>query len=102
MFWAPVSSKRSMSGLSYTSSNSQASKRNQRSRFVFPTKATRSAIYTADIVVEGQVVVELKCVERLLREHMAQCINYLKASGLRVALLINFQRPRVEWKRIVL
>ena len=31
-----------------------------------------------------------------------QCINYLKASGLRVALLINFQRPKVEWKRILL
>jgi GxxExxY protein len=32
---------------------------------------------------------------------MAQAINYLKASGLRIALLINFQRPRVEWKRII-
>ena len=30
------------------------------------------------------------------------CINYLKASGLRVALLINFQRPKVEWKRVLL
>jgi GxxExxY protein len=35
-------------------------------------------------------------------EHLAQCINYLKASGLRVALLINFQRPKVEWKRVLL
>jgi GxxExxY protein len=34
-------------------------------------------------------------------EHLAQCINYLKASGLRVALLINFQRPGVEYKRIL-
>src|SRR5205823_1949706 len=31
-----------------------------------------------------------------------QCINYLKASGLRVALLINFQKPKVAWKRILL
>ena len=35
-------------------------------------------------------------------EHMARCINYLKASGLRVALLINFQKPKVAWKRILL
>ena len=46
-------------------------------------------------------MVELKCVECFSNEHMAQCINYLKASGLRFALLINFQRPKVEWKRII-
>ncbi len=57
--------------------------------------------YLADLVVENQLLVELKCVERLAGEHMAQCINYLKASGFRLALLINFQRPRVEWKRVI-
>jgi GxxExxY protein len=41
-------------------------------------------------------------VDRLGNEHLAQCIIYLKASGLRVALLINFQRPRVEWKRVLM
>ena len=57
--------------------------------------------YYADIVVEGAVLVELKCVERLQNEHVAQCLNYLRASGLKVCLLVNFQRPKVEWKRIV-
>ena len=33
--------------------------------------------------------------------YMAQCINYLKASGKEVCLLVNFQNPRVEWKRVV-
>jgi GxxExxY protein len=56
----------------------------------------------ADLVVEEKLIVELKCVERFANEHLAQCINYLKVSGLRVALLINFQRPKVEWKRILL
>ena len=56
--------------------------------------------YLADLVVEEKLIVELKCVDRFANEHLAQCINYLKASGLRVALLINFQRPRVEWKRV--
>ena len=58
--------------------------------------------YVADLVVEGKLIVELKCVDHFAKEHLAQCINYLKASGLRLGLLINFQRPRVEWKRVVL
>jgi len=51
--------------------------------------------YMADLVVQ-------KCVDRFANEHLAQCINYLRASGLGVALLINFQRPKVEWKRVLL
>jgi GxxExxY protein len=58
--------------------------------------------YFADILVEDVLVVELKCVERLGNEHTAQCLNYLRASGRTVCLLVNFQRPKVEWKRIVL
>jgi GxxExxY protein len=57
--------------------------------------------YFADILVEDVLVIELKCVERLGNEHMAQCLNYLRASGRGVCLLINFQRPKVEWKRII-
>ena len=55
----------------------------------------------ADLIVEDQVLVELKCVDSFSNEHLAQCINYLKASGLRLALLVDFQKPKVEWKRIV-
>ena len=58
--------------------------------------------YFADIVVEDLLVVELKCIERLGNEHMAQCLNYLRASGRTLCLLVNFQKPKVEWKRIVL
>ena len=57
--------------------------------------------YFADILVEDILVVELKCVERLANEHTAQCLNYLRASGRTVCLLVNFQKPKVEWKRIV-
>ena len=57
--------------------------------------------YVADLLVEDQLIVELKCVDRFASEHMAQCINYLTASGIKLALLINFQKPRIEWKRIV-
>ena len=58
--------------------------------------------YVADLLVENKLIVELKCVDRLSKEHLAQCINYLKASRIRLALLINFQKPKVEWKRVVL
>jgi GxxExxY protein len=58
--------------------------------------------YFADLLVENVLVVELKCVERLASEHTAQCLNYLKASGRTVCLLVNFQKPKIEWRRIVL
>jgi GxxExxY protein len=58
--------------------------------------------YFADILVEDVLVIELKCVERLANEHTAQCLNYLRASGRTLCLLVNFQKPKVEWKRVVL
>ncbi len=58
--------------------------------------------YFADILVEDVLVIELKCVESLASGHTAQCLNYLRASGRTLCLLINFQKPKVEWKRIVL
>lgn len=57
--------------------------------------------YFADILVERKLIVELKCAERLGNDHLAQCLNYLKATGHRIALLVNFQHPKVEWKRVV-
>ncbi len=58
--------------------------------------------YLADILVEEVLVIELKCVHHLANEHMAQCLNYLRASGLTLCLLVNFQKPKVEWRRIAL
>ena len=57
--------------------------------------------YAADLVVEDRLLVEVKCVDAFSNEHLAQCINYLKVSGLHLALLINFRRPKVEWHRVV-
>jgi len=64
-------------------------------------KGTIVGEYAADLTVEGVLLVELKCVERFANEHIAQCLNYLRASGLTVCLLVNFQKPKVEWRRIV-
>jgi len=57
--------------------------------------------YVADVLVEDVLVVELKCVQNIGNEHAAQCMNYLRASGRRLCLLVNFQRPKVEYKRIL-
>ena len=57
--------------------------------------------YFADILVEDVLGIELKCVDRLANEHTAQCLNYLRASGRTLCLLVNFQKPQVEWRRIV-
>jgi GxxExxY protein len=57
--------------------------------------------YYADILVEDVLVVELKCVDHLANAHIAQCLNYLRAFGRHVCLLVNFQRPKAEWRRIV-
>lgn len=57
--------------------------------------------YFTDIFVEDVVILELKCVEHLAAEHTAQCLNYVRASGLTVCLLVNFNSPKVEWKRVV-
>jgi GxxExxY protein len=57
--------------------------------------------YCPDLLVEETLIVELKCVERFGNEHIAQCLNYLRSTGRTVCLLVNFQKPKVEWKRIV-
>jgi GxxExxY protein len=57
--------------------------------------------YCADLLVENVLLVELKTVRALDEAHRLQCINYLKATGLHLCLLLNFARPRLEIKRIV-
>ena len=57
--------------------------------------------FVADLLVENCVLVELKAVQGLDDVHLAQCMNYLKATGLRVCLLLNFGKPRLEIKRVV-
>jgi len=57
--------------------------------------------YVADLLVAGSVIVELKAAKALDDVHLAQCLNYLKATGLPLWLLLNFGSPRLEIKRVV-
>ena len=58
--------------------------------------------YTADLLVEGLVIVEIKAAKALDSVHIAQCLNYLKATGLKLGLLINFGTSKIDCRRIVL
>ena len=58
--------------------------------------------YTVDLLVEQTILVELKVAKVIDEIHRAQCLNYLKATGLHLCLLLNFGKPRLEIKRIVL
>jgi GxxExxY protein len=61
---------------------------------------TEVGAYVIDLIVEQTLLVELKAAKALDPAHHAQCINYLKASGLRLGLLLNFGNPRLEIKRV--
>jgi len=58
--------------------------------------------YFADMVVENQVIIELKTVDRIEKIHEAQLLNYLKATGIKVGLLVNFKSTKADIKRLVL
>jgi len=58
--------------------------------------------YFADIVVEDQIIMELKAIATMQNIHEAQLLNYLKATGYKVGLLVNFTHPKAEIKRFVM
>ena len=73
----------------------------QQARFQVLYKGRPVGDYQADMIVEKQIVVEVKAVRALESAHRAQVINYLRATGLRAALLLNFGLPRIEYERLL-
>ncbi|MBI5841395.1 MAG: GxxExxY protein [Chloroflexi bacterium] len=57
--------------------------------------------YEADLVVDGKIVVEIKSISRLNSIHEAQAIHYLTATGLQLALLVNFGAGSLEYRRVI-
>ncbi|OHB79754.1 MAG: GxxExxY protein [Planctomycetes bacterium RBG_16_55_9] len=58
--------------------------------------------YFADILVDNKIILELKTVNAITDVHKAQVLNYLRATGLKLGLILNFAKPRLEYKRLVL
>jgi len=58
--------------------------------------------YFADILVDNKMILELKTVETITNVHKAQVLNYLRATGLKLGLIMNFAKPKFEYQRLVL
>jgi GxxExxY protein len=57
--------------------------------------------YRADFLVDGKIILEIKATTALIAEHQAQAFHYLTATGLRLALLLNFGAGSLQFKRII-
>lgn len=69
-------------------------------RFPIAYKGEAIGIYVADLIVAGEIVVELKTAESISSSHVGQVLNYLAASGLKTGLILNFGKPRLEVRRV--
>lgn len=65
-------------------------------------KSVNVGTYIPDLICFDALVVDTKTIEKITDREIGQMINYLKITGLRVGLLINFKNPKLEWKRVVL
>jgi GxxExxY protein len=65
-------------------------------------KDKKIGTHRLDLVVEDKVVVELKTVERFSIHHKAQLTSYLKASGYKLGILVNFSKDKVEYRRVLI
>ena len=58
--------------------------------------------YIADVLVENQIILELKVQDKIINAHKAQTLNYLRATNLRLAILLNFGKDSLEHERLIL
>lgn len=64
-------------------------------------KGHRIGEFIPDLVVFDQIIVDAKVIPKITDRERGQMLNYLKATGLRVGLIVNFNNPRLEWERLV-
>lgn len=65
-------------------------------------KGENVGFYIPDLIVFEKVVVDTKVIDKITDHEIGQMLNYLKITGLKVGLIINFKRAKLEWKRVVL
>jgi GxxExxY protein len=74
----------------------------QQRRFEVLHKGVRVSEFVPDLIVGGAVVVDAKVIDGITNVERGQMLNYLKITKLRVGVIINFKKPKLEWKRIIL
>ena len=73
----------------------------QQPRYELMYKGVQVGEYVPDLIAHEKLVVDTKVVERITNHELGQMMNYLKITGLKVGVILNFKRPKLEWKRIV-
>lgn len=74
----------------------------QQPRFPVVYKSVQVGEYIPDLIVFDIIIVDTKVIESIGNNEKAQIINYLKITGLRVGLILNFKHAKLEWERIIL
>ncbi len=74
----------------------------QQPRFDVEYKSVKVGEYVPDLICFDQIVVDTKAIEQITNHEIGQMMNYLKITGLKLGLLLNFKHAKLEWKRIVL
>jgi GxxExxY protein len=73
----------------------------QQRRYPVDYKGTNVGEYIPDLIAGNAVIVDAKVIDRITDVERGQMLNYLKITGLKVGLIINFKRPKLEWERII-
>jgi GxxExxY protein len=58
--------------------------------------------YFTDILVEDKIILEIKALDKIIDAHIAQTLNYLKATDLRIAIILNFGKRKLEYERLII
>ncbi|MCH8474883.1 MAG: GxxExxY protein [Opitutales bacterium] len=74
----------------------------QQPRFDVIYKSVKVGEYVPDLIVFNQIVVDTKTIERITDHEKGQMLNYLKITGLRIGLILNFKHAKLEWLRLAL
>lgn len=74
----------------------------QQKRYEVRYKENTVGTYIPDLICFNQIVVETKTIDAITDHELGQVLNYLKITGMRVAIILNFKKAKLEWKRVVL
>lgn len=74
----------------------------QQERFPVSYKGRQVGVFIPDLIAFGKIIVELKTIEKIGNAERGQVLNYLKATGLKLALILNFGKKSLEWDRLAL
>lgn len=73
----------------------------QQVRYKVMYKGVEVGEYIPDLITHEKLIVDTKVVDRVTNHELGQMMNYLKITGFKVGLILNFKRPKLEWKRVV-